>query len=163
MTHATRRRKAFGASSIAVAVLLSACTTTENGKVMEANVNLTRPQAQAKVIEYLTETIAALPAGAYLTRYSDLDGRVVLDPGGTVPCNDSNLSKDTSVDYGVMYFLESSDAATFQVSARQSAICGLSAAGSFGHTTPPGTRRAPKLFCRMDIGWSSTSIHAERA
>lgn len=68
MTNATRRRKAFGVSSIAVAVLLSACTTTENGKVMEANVNLTRPQAPAKVIEYMTDTIAVLPPGAYLTR-----------------------------------------------------------------------------------------------
>lgn len=112
MTNATRRRKAFGSSSIAVAVLLSACTTTENGKVTEADMNLTRPQAQTKVIEYLTETIAALPPGAYLTRYSELNKKVTLSPGGTVPCNDSNLSKDTSVDYGVTYFLESSDAAS---------------------------------------------------
>lgn len=42
MTNATRRRKALGMSSIAVAILLSACTTllsacttTENGKVMK--------------------------------------------------------------------------------------------------------------------------------
>jgi len=109
MTNATRRRKAFGVSGIAVAVLLSACTTTENGKVMEANVNLTRVQAQAKVIEYLTDTIAVLPPGAYLTRYSELNQKVTLDPGGTVPCNDSNLSKDTSVDYGVTYFLTSTE------------------------------------------------------
>ncbi|QQM24662.1 hypothetical protein I7X09_14925 [Rhodococcus sp. P-2] len=112
MTNATRRGRALGSGSIAVAVLLSACATTENGKVMEADMNLTRAQAQAKVIEYLTETIAVLPPGAYLTRYSELSKKVTLSPGGVVPCNDSNLSKDTSVDYGVMYFLESSDAAS---------------------------------------------------
>lgn len=72
MTNATRRGRALGSGSIAVAVLLSACATTENGKVMEADMNLTRSQAQAKVIEYLTETIAVLPPGAYLTRYSEL-------------------------------------------------------------------------------------------
>lgn len=112
MTNSTRRRRAFGSSGIAVAVLLSACTTTENAKVTEADVNLTRAQAQAKVIEYLTETIAILPQGAYLTRYSELNQKVTLSPGSTVPCNDSNLSKDTSVDYGVTYFLTSSDAAS---------------------------------------------------
>lgn len=73
MTNATRRRKALGASSIAAAALLSACTTTENGKLMEADMNPTRPQAQAKVIEYLTDAIAVLPPGAYLTRYSELN------------------------------------------------------------------------------------------
>ncbi|MFF1388455.1 hypothetical protein [Rhodococcus erythropolis] len=118
MTNATRRRKALGMSSIAVAILLSACTTllsacttTENGKVMEANLNLTLMQAQAKVIQYMTDTITVLPPGAYLTRYSELNQKVTLDPGGTVPCNDSNLSKDTSADYGVTYFLTSTETA----------------------------------------------------
>ncbi|CAJ0557439.1 unnamed protein product, partial [Mesorhabditis spiculigera] len=153
MTNATRRRKALGMSSIAVAILLSACTTTENGKVMEANSNLTLMQAQAKVIEYMTDTITVLPPGAYLTRYSELNQKVTLDPGGTVPCNDSNLSKDTSVDYGVTYFLTSTETADIPGFGDPIRNLWTERGWKFRTYDSLGTRRAPRQSCRMDIEW----------
>ncbi|MFE4500945.1 hypothetical protein ACFRFQ_13885 [Rhodococcus sp. NPDC056743] len=66
---------------------------------------LTRSAAQAQVIDNLTNSLEPLPAGSYLTRRSAVDPTRMQSAGATVPCDDSNLSENTSVDYNVRYYL----------------------------------------------------------
>ncbi|MFC8930945.1 hypothetical protein ACFT1A_02680 [Rhodococcus sp. NPDC057135] len=67
--------------------------------------NLTRTIAQSSTIEHLTSTLSALPAGTYFSRAGAADPSNTLSAGTLIPCDDSNLSENTDVDFSVAYYV----------------------------------------------------------
>lgn len=96
-----RCRCLVGVASIIV--MLSACTSSTLGNSVDTS--LTTQIAQTRVLEYFTETLAALPAQTTLSLQNSTAGKGQFYTGDTVPCDDSDQTDTGPLNLQLRYWV----------------------------------------------------------